>query len=386
MLNISSVNIKKVIFIIIITVLFIELLKIPMPKSENDPKKPEYIDILEKKKTKETKETKTKQYIELFTQIADIKNIKFASIEVSNDLFNNNPYLDNMNEINISARGLREDTYIDKYRKNSFDEVTDNEKEAFNWLVKHILSKLNKSKNKNNQHLETFIKKYIYKNKSGKYNTYIAKSAIWLENAMPHTHKNVVILTTSWYDDLKEKYEKNLLNSAMLNEGVTLVHELLHVHQRTFMKKFEKLYYKWGFIKAKYIHNIFEESRLNRCNPDGNDFKWIWNDKKTNKFYIFGAFFNSEKPNNLLDVSYMLKEVKRTDTNVFTYIDSNTDMKLTENENFRDFFGITNNHYHPNEIASQYLEHYYESLMGENPNIETYEGYKIFSKMIKHLL
>ena len=55
MFNISSVNIKKVIFIIIITVLFIELLKIPMPKSDNDPKKTDYIDILEKKRNKRKK-------------------------------------------------------------------------------------------------------------------------------------------------------------------------------------------------------------------------------------------------------------------------------------------------------------------------------------------
>lgn len=127
---------------------------------------------------------------------------------------------------------------------------------------------------------------------------------------------------------------------------------------------------------------------MNRLNPDGMKLDWIWN--INNKYYLIGALFDSEKPNSLLSVSYKLKELNKTDNNIFNYasnnINNNVGISLTSSDLFIDYFGITNNHYHPNEIAAQYMEYYFSDILGDTSLGNEYEGYNIFKRNIKKIL
>lgn len=375
---------KTTILIIIIFLLFIELLKSCMFNNEVSEKNETFKnenDIFLNEKIRKHNEKILSKDKELNERMEKIDSIHFATKDYSFDIFTNSNYLENMNIINIKARNLKKDNYKKKYLEDSLSDISDNEKEAFNWLVESILKGLDKE-----SPLYKFINKLVYSENS-RFTVYFAKSKPWLEYNMPHTHKNIVILNNDWYSDLVLKYKDNIEKSAIINEGSTLIHELLHVQQRINIKKFDRLFHNMGFIKAKYIHNVMDLSMRNRCNPDGIDFNWVWFDKENNKYYLFGAIFNSENPKNLIDVSYQIVELQKLDNRIFSYSSNsnNNYNTLTANESFNNYFGITNNHYHPNEIASQYLEYYLEEeLYGEN--YLDVPGYTIFKKNIKSIL
>jgi hypothetical protein len=250
------------------------------------------------------------------------------------------------------------------------------------WLIEKILEKLKKT-----PIIYNLVKYYIFGDKN-KNKVIIAKGDTWLEFNMPHTHKEVIILTLEWFNNVVKKYKKDYIDSVLSNECMTFIHELIHIHQRANIKKYEELYNKWGFIKATHIHNINEYIYMNRLNPDGMKLDWIWN--INNKYYLIGALFDSKKPTSLLSVSYKLKELNKTDNNIFNYASNNinniTGISLISSDLFMDYFGITNNHYHPNEIAAQYMEYYFSDILGDTSLGNEYEGYNIFKRNIKKIL
>ena len=374
---------KKIFIIIIIVILLIELVKIPLPKRI----------IKENYNSDKNNNENNQQKIEQFSNYNYMNNIKNHNFRIkseheinyhkslidylnSNDsvvLFKNSDYLENMNMINIKSRNFDNlEQLQSEYINNSLDNITTQEKDAFFWMIQNLIIKGNK--------LTPFIYKSIFIDKIK-----IAKSKSWLEYNMPHTHKNVIILTQDWFGSIVQKKENNLIMSALLNEGSTFCHELMHVHQRRYIKRYEKLYYKWGFIKGRYIHNCEDYFNRNRLNPDGTDLNWIWN--KNDKYYIFGAIFDDD-PSNLSDVSYTIREIKKTDRNVFNYSnDFNIypNKELIEHEEFMNYFGIINNHYHPNEIISQYFEYYLNDNLGEKDNFNP-KGYQLFLQNIEKIL
>ena len=373
--------IKPLLFILIFIILFIELIKIPFPKKtffKHNNK------ILESFTNENNYNNKNQinihnNNIKLEKEMEFTKNqIQFLSQEDSSDIFNKNSYLDTMNNINIKARHFSnlEET-IQKYKTHSLNNIIEEEKEAFFWFLQHLIIK------------GDILSPFIYNQLFNK-NVMIAKSNYWLEHNMPHTHKNVIILTQEWFSKIVAKEKDNLILSALNNEGATFIHELLHIHQRYNIKRYEQLYYKWGFIKPKYIHNSETFFRMNRCNPDGNDLDWIWNYKKNNKYYMIGAIYNNENPSNILDVSYISRENTRSDRNVFNKKKKKKDILLYKNDGFTEYFNIFNNHYHPNEIASQYMEFYLNNILDGNNNDtltnDDSEAYKIFKGNIKKIL
>ena len=223
---------------------------------------------------------------------------------------------------------------------------------------------------------------------------------------MPHTHKNVIILPRKWFSDLVKKHKQKLESSALRNEALTLLHELLHIHQRNNKHKYVELYKKWGFTQPSYIHNSDEFFRVSRNNPDANDFNWIWNHNNVN--YIIGASFNMN--NNisinifdndefkegtvdnldLTDVSYKIHQLESIGEKIYKmgeYTSQNLDgssKNIKNNKPFNSYFGITNNHYHPNEMASQYLEFVFYDLVN-NANSLDNKGYSIFKNHLKYL-
>ena len=374
---------KKIFIIIIIVILLIELVKIPLPKRI----------IKENYNSDKNNNENYQQKIEQFSNYNYMNNIKNHNFKIkleheinyhkslidylnSNDsvvLFKNSDYLENMNMINIKSRNFDNlEQLQSEYINNSLDNITNQEKDAFFWMIQNLIIKGNK--------LTPFIYKSIFIDK-----VKIAKSKSWLEYNMPHTHKNVIILTKDWFKDIVQKKENNLIMSALLNEGSTFCHELMHVHQRRYIKRYEKLYYKWGFIKGRYIHNCENYFNRNRLNPDGTDLNWIW--KRNDKYYIFGAIFDDD-PSNLSDVSYTIREIKKTDRNVFNYSNDfniHPNKELIEHEEFMNYFGIINNHYHPNEIISQYFEYYLNDNLGEKDNFNP-KGYQLFLQNIEYIL
>jgi len=393
MLTFNKKFIKKSLLLIVILILLIEIIKI-RPKYNKFNRLTENYknyenlqeEILENEIKLFSKEQKyLKENLKNHTTYLKIKQINFADSTYSKILFTNSSYLNSMNKINLYARNFENinDAKI-KYINNSLVDITDDEKEAFLWLIEKSLEKL-----KNNTIIYNFVKYYVLDDENkNKNKIIIAKGANWLEYNMPHTHNNVIIFTSNWFNDIVTKHKKDLVSSVLLNECMTFIHELIHIHQRQQMEKYEELYSKWGFKNAKYIHNIKEYIYMNRLNPDGRKLDWIWN--INNKYYLIGALFDSEKPNSLLSVSYKLKELNKTDNNIFNYasnnMNNNSDISLSSSDLFMDYFGITNNHYHPNEITAQYMEYYFSDILGDTSLDNEYEGYNIFKRNIKKIL
>ena len=384
--------IKTSLLYVIVLILLIEIIKIRPKKEKNNTIVENYKNYEKDQAIKLEEEiedfSKQQKYLKAnlnnHTKYLKIKHINFADSSYSKKIFTISSYLNSMNKVNLYSRNFEtiEDAKI-KYINHSLVDITDHEKEAFLWLIETLLEKV-----KHNTIIYNFVKYFVFDDNNHN-KIIIAKSAEWLEYNMPHTHNNVIILTSKWFNDIIKKYKKDLVESSLLNEGMTFIHELIHTHQRTKMNIYEELYGKWGFINATYIHNIKEYIYMNRLNPDGEKLDWIWN--INNKYYLIGALFDSEKPNSLISVSYKLYELNKTDNKVFNYVSNNINnnnkgISLTSSELFMDYFGIINNHYHPNEITAQYMEYYLSDILGYSSLGNEYKGYNIFKSHIKKML
>lgn len=311
---------------------------------------------------------------EHFTANNDTKNkhiiINFGSKELSKDLYTNDNYISKFNKINIEARNFNSKNELEIFYKNeSFINITEKEEKAFRFMILKLLEKIN------NKILYNFIVNYLLK-------ITIIKSSNELEYGMPHTLKKNIIFPQSLFDNIVNKYNLNLVSSLLENEALTFLHELMHIHQRYNKEKYLDLFKKWGFEKAMFIHNYENIKYRNRRNPDGLNLDWVWN--TNNKYYIINAIFN-KKPSSLGDVSYIAKYITKNDNKIFS---NNNDIliKLHNFDNFNDFFGITNNHYHPNEIASQYFEDYINIYYLKNEENIHNKGFQYFKQKINYIL
>ena len=338
------------------------------------------------------KQTRNKQ---IKIQLEEFKNnldkINFASSNHSKTLFSNkNNYLETMNIINVNARGFNKKKELeDFYINDSIGDLTESQKDAFKWLIEQLLQKFDQD-GKMYKLIYSFIFYYLFNNK-----IFIAKIKNNLEYNLPHTHKNTIIFPESYFSSLEIKMNKNLKLSAINNEGITFFHELLHIHQRDTPEKYSSLYQKWNFSKAKYIHNGNELLKYSRNNPDGNDFKWIWN-YEDSSYLIYAHLIknlndveNKDKF-NLMKVNYKIIKLTSIGEDNYQFSEShflnkkNTD--LHNSDIFNNYFGITNNHYHPNEIASQYFEYVTYELANKSSPVIDNPAYKIFKKYIYKLL
>lgn len=308
------------------------------------------------------------------SRIINIKdyNLSFVEPNYGFILFNNNIYIDTMNSINYTARHSSNKYDCVKKYMESLVSISKQEKLDVNSLLNLIVNKIKNTK------LQNFILINIQTSK-------IAKGNKWLEFNMPHTHSNIIIFPQYWFDNIK-----NLSDSTLHNEGSTLIHELIHINQRYNYKPYEKIYEKWGFIKPNYIDNMDHIRLLNRHNPDGIDIMWVWIDKKTNKYYWIGTLFNDENPKNLSDVNYLAFELSKIN-NIhnemnFKCFDNTVPLKLSQFTNFIEYFNISNNHYHPNEIIASYMEIFYKNSYFKNKKIIKGEAYKIFENNIDSIL
>ena len=295
--------------------------------------------------------------------------INFGNSKTSREVYKNN-YLNTMNQLNRRMRNFKnsKDLY-NFYLNGSFLDITEKDEEVFRYMIITLLDRID------NKTIYNFIKNYLI-------DMTIVKGNNILESGMPHTHNKTIIFPQSYFNSIHIKFNLNFIESMLENEGLTFIHEILHIHQRYNKNNYLKLYKEWGFTIPKYINNIFHFKRLNRHNPDGIKVDWVW--KNNNKYYLIGAVFN-DNSNKLTDTDYIAKEITRVDANIFND-NNNKTIYLHSFDNFINYFGINNNHYHPNEIAAQYFEYYInQTFLNNYVNIKN-RGYLIFEKNIINIL
>jgi hypothetical protein len=307
--------------------------------------------------------------------------LNFFNEKNSYSLFGDYSYLQLMNPINIQSRGANSKAECIKMYLSNILKISDEEKESTLKFVEHLLYILSKSDIK---YLDVFLETVLK-------TIYIAKNSNWLEQGLPHTHKNIVFLPQSWFNQINNvNYNKEtgieigtenqsqsqsqnnkmiieLQDHTFLNASETFLHELVHIHQRIKSDDYYNFYKSIGFIEAKYIDNFENVLKMNRQNPDGMNLNWVWKDPYTNTYYWIGAVFNSENPSSLTDVNYIAFPLYPITDLTFKRVENSKNKILNEFDNFQKYFGIHNNNYHPAEIVAQYIEEYFNNSTLNNP-------------------
>jgi hypothetical protein len=270
-------------------------------------------------------------------------------------------YLVRFNQPNIQARGFDTRAELIRSYNKCLIPITDNEKKETWHRICAFVDMLSDDQRK--QYINSCLSKIQ-----------IAKGATWLESGMPHTHANCIIMRPDWF--------------GANFKGNTFIHELTHVNQRDDSIPWHKLYHTWSFIQATELSGLESYINLNRANPDGMSTEWVWHLDTDDKYYWIAAVYKSVTPNTLTDVNYLAIPVIRTSReNTFKYTGS-TPRQIATLTEFRDYFGIDENHYHPNEIAAQYAEYYFSGAGGNNipDHMQKYPGYVTFDTWLSKII
>lgn len=209
-----------------------------------------------------------------------------------------------------------------------------------------------------NSHKDKFSHKYFKTNIKFK----IIKITNDFDGGYPQTHSNYMLMPSSWFNN---------------PSPYTFIHEYCHIIQRNNQLQHNSLYEKWGFEQYN-INNINENNfddiiSRNRINPDGLDINWIWRNpfNQEHKYYWIGAVFNSHNPTSLADVSYKWYELQYVMDNninngIKTLIYTGRNGLITEFNDFINYFGVSNNNYHPNEIFAELVANYFMNKVDTN--------------------
>jgi hypothetical protein len=279
-------------------------------------------------------------------------------------------YLPKMNSVNIDARGFNNiGDAKNKYTGELLDNITTQEKQMIQAFIKENIKKYikNNSNSANSENKLKWFNNILQK-------SIITKGQSWLEMGMPHTHDNVIIFGSSWFNSPSWK---------------TLVHECVHTDQRVGigMDKYRNLYTRWGFqyYDISKIRGMESIVTRNRHNPDAVDCNWIWKCPIDGNHYWIGAVFDSITPSSLSEVSYVGIKLVADGSGKFYY--NGSDMRQLNNwKEFKDYFIIDNNEYHPNEIVAEYMSIYFmlnDGVLDSNSNsnvskLKNSKGFKVF--------
>ena len=319
---------KLVIYLLIIIILFLLILNI--------------YTLLNKKTT-----------IEKFKNMENPFNLYTADIFIEDNTTWMNKlavYFNYMNQTNILARKFTKlEEMKDKYKCDGIQPLSETEK-------KYIINSIElaiRSLKTNNTNLYNYLYywRMFFK---------LAKASSWLENGMPHTHEDLIILPSSFFN-----------NNFQLP---TFIHEITHIHQRKYPQDWDELIWKLGFQHYNLTDSKLDNILIrNRVNPDGLDYNYLWKNPTTGKYYWIGAIFSSITPTSLTDnIQYVACEMMQNNAGLFIFSGNIIDLNMFND--FNNYFGISNNHYHPNEIIAEYMTYYYN-----NSNISNI-GYEIFTK------
>jgi len=145
-----------------------------------------------------------------------------------------------------------------------------------------------------------------------------------------------------------------------LSFGSLLVHEQMHVFQRTHPGLFDALYTKvWGFIKAKEIESCPWLEKHHLVNPDGVDCCWVFpiqQGERTTYIWPLVVFAEGQglkrMPN---DFRMIAVELIKSDGRFRTRVAKDGKpmfRNLLEVPEYRKVFPSTGNIYHPNEACA----------------------------------
>ena len=186
-------------------------------------------------------------------------------------------------------------------------------------LYENNLIKFNNDNKKELQRLIKLCNEKLIKYKS-LYNIpwKLCKTTTKLEEGMPHTHTDIIFLSETFFKKLND-------NSKI----VTLIHEKLHVYQRIYKEKTQKLYNNFNFSKVPK-----KKINLRRTNPDLDSFDYNYN----------GVLIYSEYQDDA-------KSLTDVDTKLIS-IETNKNKEIREIENLAKQ-GYQNEH--PNEIFASMI-------------------------------
>lgn len=279
-------------------------------------------------------------------------------------------YLALMNNQNIAAR--KKDT-ISELREFMSHCCLDVSKDEFTH-VKKIIGKPRITNTTSGAILQSYLNYWLPK-------IHLAKSRDGLEYNMPHTHATTMMMPSGWWKH---------------PDYSTFIHEMAHIHQRAHPYEWSPLYEdKWHF---KYVPNLGTQVRgldsiisRSRLNPDGSDFNWLWLGASDGRARWIGAIFPqpstaSNDNVTLTKVDYVsipLYKVGDTWTLPDKYLTTVNRLPLLANDtDFMQFFGVTANNYHPNELGAQMMETWSNNIgPGNSPS----PAMKVFDKWLQEL-
>ena len=168
-------------------------------------------------------------------------HIIFVNQNEAYNTITKNKYIDSFNKIDMKVRNCKNIEDCKEKYKNNIILFTEEEKRKLSILT-----------NKANQELKLFQNLY---NLPWKFSRVTNK----IDNGLPHTHGDTIFLSDKFFD----------------NDNINiLIHEKIHVYQKKYPKKTNKLYKLYNYEKLNKITN-----GKRRANPDLNDFDYKHNGK-----------------------------------------------------------------------------------------------------------
>ena len=310
--------------------------------------------------------------------------IKYLDVSTAQELVKRDgEYIKGMNQANLSARQCISIDELYEKHKNGFQEITSDEKETIDKFILNLLNEINKF----NAPYYRYICKWLNE-------ISIAKAQNWLESGMPHTLEKTIVMDANWFINPRK---------------TTLVHELIHIHQRQIEFDFEDLYKEIGYYYyPEYIKGMEDIYQLNRNNPDGLSKYWLWkmpkisnsnslnsnalnstdslNSSNINNYWWIGAIFKTITPTSLSDIDLVALKLDSDNNGNFYYLKQHPTL-LNKWKPFNAFFGDNPNNYHPNEMTAKFAEYYLLDILHDrNRHFDNYEGYKIYKKYFENMI
>lgn len=183
-----------------------------------------------------------------------------------------------------------------------------------------------------------------------------------------HTRGNCIILSEKHLQFLTGHKEEPLLLALQL--GKLIVHEQLHVLQRTYPGKFRKLNTRyWNFIHAR-LEPTVEISENQVSNPDAPCAEWLVPGDGAYDYWP-RVLFDEKADIPVMGkdfVEYAYPVVKRKDGFKLVKPEKNKRVLLTQLTGYKSAFPVKTGLDHPNEIAAYMFADYFEALLkGKTP-------------------
>lgn len=168
-------------------------------------------------------------------------HVIFVNPDEAYNKITKNGYIDSFNKIDMKVRNCKNTEDCKKIYKNNIILFTEEEKNKLYTLTE-----------KANDKLKLFRNLYNIPWK-------FARVTNNIDNGLPHTHYDTIFLSNKFF------------NNPNIN---ILIHEKIHVYQKKYPEKTNKLYKLYNYEKVDKIYN-----GNRRANPDLNDYDYKFNGK-----------------------------------------------------------------------------------------------------------